>query len=474
MTTAQTAGLVKEDGTTPFDAFDAGSGRVNLDVAGDPGLTFDVTGSDYLLFEDELYRANYPSIYHPTMPGVVTLTRVARSVLDSKTDWAITTSGPSDLKFTIPSSLSILPGADKSFTIKLDASKVPLGETRFAKITFTQTSGGHRVLHMPVTIVRGQEAVTLTKECDPLKVKQSNKTKCTVTVTNPTFDDVSYKVKDKLPKKLELKPNSVHGATTIKKRKVIAEGTLAAADPADVHAEICDLCSPAGYLPLGLPPFSIPDIGGTSDESITNFNVPDFVYAGETYSTIGFVSNGYAVVGGGTGADVEYINQVLPDSAPPNNVLAPFWTDLNPSDGGAMRIATLTDGVDTWLVLEWDDVPEYTGGGSEHMQIWIGVNGTEDITYTYGDMGAGDGGFATTGAENKYGNRGENVYADGAGTIPVADTEILVSSTPGTQDSHVMTFKGKNVKSGNWTNCATLRSDAFLGTSYACVSGVNK
>lgn len=473
MTTAQTAGVVKEDGTTPFDAFDAGSGRVNLDVAGDPGLTFDVTGNDYLLFEDQLYRANYPSIYHPTMPGIVILTRVARSVLAGKSDWAVTTSGPSDLKITVPSSLSIEPGADKSFTIKLDASTVPIGETRFSKITFTQTYGGHRVLHMPVTIVRGQEAVTLTKECDPTKVKKSNKTECTITVTNPTFDEVSYKAIDKLPKKLELKQNSVHGATTIKKHKVIAKGTLGAADPADVHAEICDLCSPAGYLPLS--GFEDTEFAGATDESITNFDgFGEFWFAGEVYDTIGFVSNGYAVVGGGTGADVEFINQVLPDSAPPNNVLAPFWTDLNPAFGGATRIAILGGGGLAWLVLEWDAIREYSTTATDTMQIWIGLNGVEDITYTYGDMSSGDGGFATVGAENKYGNRGENVYADGTGTIPVADTEILVSTTPGTQDSHVMTFKGKNVKSGNWTNCATLRSDAFLGKSFACVSGVNK
>ena len=81
MTTAQTAGLVKEDGTTPFDAFDAGSGRVNLNVAGDPGLTFDATGNQYLAAEDHLYTANYPSIYHPTMPGLITLSRTAPKVL---------------------------------------------------------------------------------------------------------------------------------------------------------------------------------------------------------------------------------------------------------------------------------------------------------------------------------------------------------------------------------------------------------
>ena len=38
MTTAWTQ-VVKEDGTTPANAFDDGSGRVNLNVAGDPGLS---------------------------------------------------------------------------------------------------------------------------------------------------------------------------------------------------------------------------------------------------------------------------------------------------------------------------------------------------------------------------------------------------------------------------------------------------
>jgi subtilisin family serine protease len=472
MTTAQTAGLYKEDGTTHFDAFDAGSGRVNLDVAGDPGLTFDVAGNDYLHFEDELFRANYPSVYHPAMPGIVTLSRVARSVLGSKSEWNITTSGASGVTITVPSTLTVLPGADKSFTIKIDASKVPIGETRFSSITLTQTNGGGRVLHIPVTIVRAQGAVTLNKTCDPTTVKKTDKTKCTITVTNPTFDEVTYKAKDVLPKKLKLKESSVKGATKVTAKKVVAQGTLVAADPADVNAEICDLCSPAGYLPLSF--FSVPAEGGVSDESIGNYDVPDFQFAGETYSTIGFVSNGYAVVGGGTGADVEYINQIFPDSAPPNNVLAPFWTDLNPSFGGEMRIAILADGPLAWLILDWEDVREYSTDTTDSMQIWIGLNGVEDITYTYGDMSSGDGGFATVGAENNFGNRGANVYADGDGDIPVADTEILVSTTPGSMDSHVITFKAKNVKSGNWTNCATLRSDAFLGTSYSCFSGTNK
>ncbi len=46
MTTARTA-VVKEDGATPADPYDMGSGRIDLSHAGDPGLTFDVRAADY-------------------------------------------------------------------------------------------------------------------------------------------------------------------------------------------------------------------------------------------------------------------------------------------------------------------------------------------------------------------------------------------------------------------------------------------
>ena len=137
-------------------------------------------------------------------------------------------------------------------------------------------------------------------------------------------------------------------------------GTLGGLQPPGVA--IAPGTSPAGgYLPLSL--FSVAPIGGVGDETIVNFNVPPFTYAGTTYTSIGVVSDGYVVVGGGTAADVEFINQNFPDPSPPNNVLAPFWTDLNPSSGGALRITTLTDGADTWIVVDYDAVREFSRTG---------------------------------------------------------------------------------------------------------------
>jgi hypothetical protein len=227
--------------------------------------------------------------------------------------------------------------------------------------------------------------------------------------------------------------------------------------------------SPAGYLPLSL--FGVAPVSGVGDETISNFNVPGFQFAGETYTRVGFVSNGYLVVGGGTSADVQFINQNLPDAARPNNVLAPFWTDLNPAFGGAMRVATLTNGVSSWVIFDWEGVANYGDRLPNNFQVWIGINGVEDITFTYGDVSAGDMGFLTVGAENVFGNSGQNFYVDGVGTPPGPGVEVRVSSTPAAPgETHTVTFKAKVVKWGTYTNCARMTSDAFQGVNVACTS----
>jgi len=99
---------------------------------------------------------------------------------------------------------------------------------------------------------------------------------------------------------------SLTGGTQVTNRLITAGGSLPAAQAPTVS--IAPGASPAGgYLPLSL--FGIAPIAGVGDETITNFNVPAYVFAGETYTRIGLVSDGYAVVGGGTGGDIQFVNQ---------------------------------------------------------------------------------------------------------------------------------------------------------------------
>ncbi len=475
MTTAWTQ-VVKEDGTTPADAFDYGSGRVDLNKAGDPGITFDVTPDEYLAHAADLWNANYPSVFVPVLPGAITVRRTAHSVVSGyATHWVSSVTGAEDLSVSLPKNITVPPGQDVSFDITIDASNVPLGAVRMAVINLAEKDGnGTRQLHIPVTVIRKQAPVSLSKSCDPATVTFHRTTRCTITASNESLSDANITIADNLPLQLSLVRGSVTGGLQRGSGGVFFQGSLAGAAPPDVT--IGPGTSPAGFLPLA--EFGIPPISSAGDETIANFNVPAFIYGGETYTRVGVVSNGYLVVGGGSAADIQYINQELPDPVAPNNVLAPFWTDLNPAEGGTLRLGTLTDGQDSWIVAEWNAVQEFSTAANTHsFQIWIGyaadAHPGQDISMAYGpNTGNGDGGFATTGAENKFGNRGANYYYDGSGTLPVAGTELVVSSVPGVPgETHTITFDATGSKVGNWVNTAKMTGDLFQGTSTASFAG---
>lgn len=473
MTSAK-AGLVKEDGVTPATPFDTGSGRVDLRNAWNPGLTFDESGADYLALENRLWDANYPSLYVPVMAGLITVQRQAKEVSGYDSTYRSSVQYPAgqprDFRVIAPSSFFIPANGEYTINLTVDARDVPLNAVRHATVIFRETNGC--VVRFPVTIVRRQPVVTMTKNCDPATLAKGGTANCSITVANTTNNDATINVVDNLPRQIEIVPGSVVNATEESWSKLSFSGVLQGAEPANVGIQADPGGSPAGYLPLSA--FGIAPVAGVGDETITNFNVPAFRFGGVTYTRIGFGSNGYAVVGGSTSAaDIQFINQSLPNAARPNNVLAPFWTDLNPAAGGAMRIGTLTDGVSTWLILDWQGVREFSTTRTASFQIWILLGATEGIHFTYGTLqGNGDGGFLTVGAENNAGNRGQNYYFDGVGTLPTADTELRVVTAPGVPgETRTITFQVKGVRTGKWVNYAEMTGDLWAGTNIARFAG---
>ena len=476
MTTATVDGVTKEDGVTPVDHFDVGSGRIDLNYAGDPGLSISDSAASYVDHENDLWNSNYPSLYIPNMPGEMTVYRTLQSELDYDAWWYVTVEADDGLNINVPSVVGIRAGRDATMAINVDASGVAVGDTAMGVIHMTH---GDHAVRFPVTIVRGEAAVSIDKVCDSDSLAPGEATECTVTVTNNSFgSEANFDLSDVLPRRLRLVNGSVDGATQTSSRSWSTSGTLFAASPPVVDAAVDPTASPAGYLPLSL--FSALDLGAT-DESIVNVTVPAFEYAGETWGTIGVVSNGYIVVGGGTGADVQFTNtNPFPDTGIPNNVLAPFWTDLDPSAGGRVLVTTLTDGVNSWIVVEWEMVPNFGDGEINTFQVWIGYTAGEDISFTYGpadQLSDGDGSLLTVGAENQFGNTGTAIYQDGVGELPApsfpdGDYEIDVFSMPGAPGgSHVVTFSMYGTVPGDWTNCAEMTSDLFEGTAVSCFSG---
>ena len=164
-------------------------------------------------------------------------------------------------------------------------------------------------------------------------------------------------------------------------------------------------------------------------------------------------------------------NQNLPDSAIPNNVLAPWWTDLNLGAGGNWYIGALSDGVSVWDIFEWENIPRFGDNSSTFsFQIWL-EQGSDNIHFTYGGF-SGNTGDGTTGAENADGTVGDTEYFDGAGTLPWGGPDLQVASVPGSPgETHVITYSAKGAGLGLWTNCAEMSSDIFQGLNVACFSG---
>jgi uncharacterized repeat protein (TIGR01451 family) len=463
--------VVKEDGTTPANAFDDGSGRISLKTAKDPLFTIDETGAAYVALQNHLQDANYPSVYVPSLPGRVSVTRTLTSVSGSSQSYRLSaTSTSPDLKVSVsPSAFTLAPGAQQTITITADGKDLPLGQTRFGSV---RVKVGTRISAIPVTVVRGQASVAVDKTCSPDPVAVGDTVTCTVTMSNNGAADATVDLVDRSPSSMRVVPGSVDGGS-VTYNVVEAHTTIPGKQPPSVDASYSP-GSTFGYLPLSA--FGTPPIAGVGDETIVNFNVPAFTVSGETYTRLGVVSNGYVVLGGGTGADVNFINQVLPNPAAPNNVLAPFWTDLNPAAGGAIRISTLTDGVDTWLVVDYDQVAEFSNTAKRHsFEIWIGVTpgSADDVWMTYGpNNGNGDGGFTTVGVENPNGTQGVNLYADGTGQLPVEGDEVVVTGTPGSVSSATVTYQAVAKRAGPYVNYAEVTGDTFAGTVIARFGGV--
>jgi subtilisin family serine protease len=470
MMTSATQDVFKEDGETPSDPFDRGAGSVRANRAVAPAVTFDVSAADYFASAgDPMGRIhlNLPSINAPSLPGAITTTRTVRNVSGAAQRFSVQTTAPAGASISVsPSSFNLGAGAHRTLTITIDGTGLADGQY-FGEIRLIpQRSGVNRAV-LPVAFVKQPGNVALAHSCDPTTIPTNSSADCEVTVTN--FAPV--------PAEVNLTVEGPRGANALQVRNFSDgtpfrngfrwSGTLSPSLAPTIDS-IAPPGPPFGYVPLSA--FGVAPIGGVGDETIVNFNVDPFLYGAETYTRIGMVSNGYAVVGGGTSADVNYIPQTFPDPARPNNVLAPYWTDLNPAAGGALRATYLSDGTRWWLVLDWENVPIWTTGEPRSFQIWIQDTpaGVESITYAYGPaMGPGDPEGLTVGAENRDGTSGVNL-----GEIPSAgDGYTITTSPPQAGGSKTITYEAQSQsRTGNYDIVASMTSNVTAGTARKVVT----
>jgi hypothetical protein len=481
--TSSVQSVVKEDGTTATTPFDAGAGSIRADRAVNPTLVFDETYADFVAAgADPLHRIdlNIASIDATTMTGSITTNRTAINVSGKHQNLQVQITQPAGVTITVGKknkNLHIDKDGTLTFPITISAPEVANGQY-FGAIDLVPVAGGNTV-HIPVAFVKRQGNVSLTHLCSPTTVAVKALIHCTATVTNLSSVTanaaLSIVQQEKTGKALNYvnigAPGSVIGAGD----GVQWGGPLSPQMPPQVTSLTAGSGPAGGYLPLSA--FGIAPIAGVGDDTITNLNVPAFYYGGESYSRIGVVSNGYLVIGGGTSSDIVFTPQHFPNAARPNNVLSPLWSDLNPPGAGAIRAGTLTDGSNTWIIVDWAGVKNFGNATTHTFEVWIQVAGgaagtgpsSEQITFSY-NAGTTNGGNSSLGdpdsgqnwgAENRDGSSGANIA-----TAPANGSEYVVHTTPPTAGGSVtIPFDVWSKKPNTYHSQASMTSDQTPGVT---------
>ncbi|MEO8625921.1 MAG: S8 family serine peptidase [Candidatus Limnocylindrales bacterium] len=492
MMTSAVQDVVKEDGSTPSDPFDRGAGSIRADRADDPTVTFDVTAPQYFGSASDPFgriNLNLPSINAPNMPGQITTTRTAQNV--TGVSQTINISATAHIIVT-PSTITLAPWGSASFTVKIDGQKLADGQY-FGKITLDPVKAGYRNAVLPVAWDKHPGDVTLENSCvgpatfvaQILTIKKGETAHCSVTAANYANTDAHVQVKVKAPNtgRLIIKNWTAGNKSG---NGFVWNGTLGPA----LAPEIISIDAP-GYGYLSMPGLGVAPETGYGDETIGTYEglpVP-FYYGGETYDSLAIDSNGYLVIGSGvTAADNNCCNPAMPDPTRPNNVLAPYWTDLDAGSGGDIYFALVNFGGGVYYyVIEWHQVPVYGTANERTFQVWLGAGGAgEDIAFEYCvapnaesypadgcddtaslpvGPGAPDG--LVVGAENRDGTSAATIGP--MDTQPYNDGYVVHAGSPTAGGIMTIDYDAFGKKTGKFDVKATLTSDVTQGTDFQIV-----
>jgi uncharacterized repeat protein (TIGR01451 family) len=345
-------------------------------------------------------------------------------------------------------------------------------------VDITRNDGGP-ALHMPIAVngARSTDGAVFSKTVDLESASPGDVLTYTIDLVNGQLDG-TIDLRDAIPPQLIAIPGteteSVADGATISPFTIAASGDAAqwrgTLNLGSISVDAAPGTSPAGFLPLSI--FGIAPVGCPSncDDGGWIFGVPAFTYNGETYTDVIVSVNGTIEAGSSSGIAASASIAKQPSDTPPDNLLAPLWTDLNLLEGGEFYIGILNDGVNEWTVYEWNNVAQWGTGGAESysFQVWIQNDDSGNIWFVYDALG--DLSYASVGAENADGSIGSSYYysGDGTGTPPALGDELQVNSvTGGTASFSFQAEVSHCGRSGLITNKAKARTSTTEETAIA-------
>lgn len=164
--TANPEGMVKDDGLTPADPYDVGSGLLDLEAAGRIGLVMDESIENLEAADPKLggdpKTLNLPAFVDQNCLDFCSWTREVTNVADVATTYSTSVTPPEGVTMTVePATFTVEPGATQTLTVTADVSSLTGGAAIFGDVQVTTDgshSGGAEIadVHYPVVLVKGE------------------------------------------------------------------------------------------------------------------------------------------------------------------------------------------------------------------------------------------------------------------------------------------------------------------------------
>jgi hypothetical protein len=194
----------------------------------------------------------------------------------------------------------------------------------------------------------------------------------------------------------------------------------------------------------------------------------DFPFYENDYSELYICSNGYLTFGE---PFVDYINDPIPSPDQPNNLVAIWWDDLNPT---GREVFYYNDVVNQRFIVSFINIPRYNYGGSLTFQAILYSDG--QIDFNYDSMVPGGGysgghmlGWGTVGVENIDGTDGLEVIFNRAymhGGLSIIINKDWICASPyssnialGENEVATITFSAKHIIPGTHSGNIYLESN---------------
>ena len=154
----------------------------------------------------------------------------------------------------------------------------------------------------------------------------------------------------------------------------------------------------------------------SDDQNVGPFNL-NFTFPSYTnFTSIRVCSNGFASF---TSTAVNYTNNPIPTSSEPNNLVAPYWDDMNPSSYGTVWYRQ--DATNGRFIVQWDSCAHFSTNGVYYFQaiLYTGHTTIPDgtIDFMYKELTPGDPNSATVGIEDASGTNGVQTTFNGSGPL---------------------------------------------------------